>query len=239
MKSITFLLCAGLVVAAGWLNAAEARHGKGHGKDLGQIRRELNLTDEQKQQLEALRAEFQKQHQELRAQVQAGTLSREEARAQIQAAAESHKAALDAIFTPQQRQQLEQARQNHPGGPGKGMGRGRGAGGPGPGRMAEALGLSEEQKAQWQELARQHREQMQELRQSGQRPDPQTLRQLRQEHQQAFFALLTPEQLQKWEELKKNGKGRSFLLPEEGSAPEPASKPVPKEESWGEIKSQE
>ena len=112
------------------------------------------------------------------------------------------------------------------------------AGGPGLERRATELGLSEDQKTQWQELAKQHRAKMQELRQSGQRPDPETMSQLFAEHQQAVAAILTPEQLQKWEAMKKNWKGHQPAPPDNatsGAATKPAA---PMEQTWGQIKSE-
>jgi Spy/CpxP family protein refolding chaperone len=247
MKIFSILLCAGLVIAAGSFSAARAGgRGHGHGVKQGQgpVFQKLNLNEEQKAQFDALRAEFQKQQQEIRAQIKAGALPREEGRAQLQAGAEAHHTALDQLLTEEQRQQLAEWKQNHPGGPGKGMGKGKGmrrAGGPGLGRMAEALGLSEEQKTQWQELAAQHRAQMEELRQSGQRPDPEAMRQLFAEHMKALETILTPEQLQKWEDQKKNWKGRHPAppTPTEETSSGPATKPAaPAEQTWGQIKSQ-
>jgi hypothetical protein len=59
------------------------------------------------------------------------------------------------------------------------------------------------------------------------------------EHLKALEAILTPEQLQKWEEQKKNWKGRHPVPPagetESGAATKPAT---PAEQTWGQIKSQ-
>lgn len=253
MKTFSILLCAGLVIAAGAASAATAggmRHGQGMRMKQGQRQgpgpmQQLGLSDEQKAQLEALRTEFQQQQQELRAQIEAGTLSREDGLAQMKTAAEAHRTALDKILTDEQRQKLAEWKQNHPAGPGMGkawggpgmMGKGRGpgvgrAGGPGLEKLATELGLSEEQKAQWQELVKKQRAQMEQLRQSGQRPDPATMRQLFAEHQKAVEALLTPEQLQKLGTLRKNWREPQ---PAPGSASKPAA---PAEQTWGQIKSQ-
>lgn len=270
MKIFSVLLCAGLVIAGGGLSAANAGgRGHGHGMKQGQgqgpVFQQLNLSEEQLAQLGTLRAGFQKQQQEIRAQIQAGTLSREEGRAQLQAGAQAHRTALEQLLTEEQRQQLAELKQNRPAGPdmgkgrsgpgmmGKGMGRGkagpgvmgpgmgRSKGGPGLGRMAEALGMTEEQKAQWQEVAVQHRAKMEELRQSGQKPEPEAMRQLFAEHLKALEAILTPEQLQKWEEQKKNWKGRhpSPPAPAEATTSGAATKPAaPVEQTWGQIKSE-
>jgi len=242
MRFTSSILCAGLILSVGWLSAAEAGQGRGHGKDMGQVRQELNLTDEQKQQMKALREDLQKKQEELRSQVQSGALTPQEARAQMQQAREAHQAAVKEILTPEQQEQLEQHRQDKAEGPRAGMRNGRGNHmAPGPdmkGRLGNALGLTEEQKAQWQDLQKQFKEQMEQLHQSGQRPDRETMLRLREEHQAAFAAILTPEQLQKWEEFKKNGP-RKHPLPAEESGAEPAGKPATKEESWGKVKSQE
>jgi Spy/CpxP family protein refolding chaperone len=255
MKMLSLLLCAGLVIVGGFSAAhaggREHGHGMKHEKEqrLGPVFQQLGLSEEQQAQLEALRTEFFKQQKALHEQIKAGALSKEEGRAQLQAGAEAHRTALDGILTEEQRQQLAELKQNHredhgkgrrgPGMMGKGMGRGKG--GPDMGRMAEALGLSDVQKAQWQELAAQQRAKMEELRQSGQNPDPEAMRQLFADHMKALEALLTPEQLQKWEEQKKSWKGRhpappaSATEPAAGAATKPAA---PAEESWGKIKSE-
>jgi Spy/CpxP family protein refolding chaperone len=256
MKTFSILLCAGLVVLAGSFSAASAG-GRGHGmrketkQRLGPVFQQLDLSEEQKARFEALRTEFQQEQQAVHEQLKAGTLSREEGRAQLQANAEAHRAALEGILTEEQRQQLAELKQNRQAGPGKGgrgmMGPGRGGpgrmgkgrGGPGLGRMAEALGMTEEQKTQWQELAKAHRAKMEELRQSGQKPDPAAMRQLFAEHLKALEAILTPEQLQKWEEQKKNWKGRHPAPPTEETDSGAATKPAaPAEQTWGQIKSQ-
>ncbi|MSR83626.1 MAG: hypothetical protein EXS58_12005 [Candidatus Latescibacteria bacterium] len=254
MKTFSALLCAGLVLTAGAFSAATGggmKHGHGMKHGQGPGHQELNLSDEQKAQLEPLKTEFQKQQQELRAQIKAGTLSREEGQAQMKAAAEAHRTAFEALLTDEQRQNLAEWKQNHPagmdkGGPGmmgKGMGRGgkgmgRGKGELGLGRMAEALGLSEEQKTQWEELAKQQRAKMEELRHSGQKPEPEAMRQLFADHMKALEALLTPEQLQKWEAMKQNRKGHQ-PAPTDNTTSGAATKPAtPPEQTWGQIKSQ-
>lgn len=258
MKTFSALLCAGLVLTAGAFSAAiagGAKHGHGMKHGQGPGHQELNLSDEQKAQLAPLKTEFQKQQQELRAQIKAGTLSREDGQAQMKAAAEAHRTAFEALLTDEQRQKLAEWKQNHPAGMdrgkgpgmmGKGMGRGgkgmgRGKGEAGLGRMAEALGLSEEQKTQWEALAKEQRAKMEELRQSGQKPEPEAMRQLFADHMKALEALLTPEQLQKWEDQKKNRKGPhpAPAAPATEATSGAATKPAaPPEQTWGQIKSQ-
>jgi len=67
------------------------------------------------------------------------------------------------------------------------------------------------------------------------------MRQLFAEHLKALEAILTPEQLQKWEEHKNDWKGRhpSPPAPAAGDASGAATKPAaPTEQTWGEIKTQ-
>lgn len=245
-------------------------HGQGKKKEVGQAQgpvfQQLGLSDEQKAQFEALRTEFRQAQQAIHEQIKAGALSPEEGRAQLQAGAQAHRAALQQLLTEEQRQKLAELKQNRPAGPpldgpgmmGPGMGQGKawGAGGPGmmglgmgrgkggPGgldRMATALGMTAEQKAQWQEVAQQHRAKMEELRQSGQQPDPEAMRQLFAEHLKALEAILTPEQLQKWEAQKQNWKDHhpGPPAPAEATPSGAVTKPAaPAEQTWGQIKAQ-
>ncbi len=260
MKMFSILLCAGLVIAAGTFTTATAG-GREHGmkremkQGQGPVFQQLDLTEEQRTQFETLRTEFRQAQQAIHEQLKAGTLSREEGRAQLQAGAQAHRAALEQLLTEEQRQKMAELKLNHPAGqamgePGKGrgkdmgrhgmMGRGKGMGGPGLGRMAEALGMSEEQKAQWQEVAKAHRAKMEELRQAGQKPDPEAMRQLFAEHMKALEAILTPEQLQKWEAQKQTWKDRhpAVPAPAEATPSGAATTPTTPEQTWGQIKSQ-
>jgi len=65
-----------------------------------------------------------------------------------------------------------------------------------------ALELTEEQKAQLQTLREERRAEMQQHRESGERPTQEEMEQIRAEHRQALEAIFTPEQLQKLEELR-------------------------------------
>ncbi|MCC7262631.1 MAG: hypothetical protein IT369_08940 [Candidatus Latescibacteria bacterium] len=267
MKRFAILCCVGLVIAAGSSSAATAG-GRGHGRQAkhetkqgqGPVFQQLGLSDEQQTQFEALRTEFRQAQQAIREQIKAGTLPPAEGRAQLQAGAQAHRAALEQLLTEEQRQKLAELKQNRPAGPGKGgpgmmgpgrgwgkggpgmMGPGRGRGGPGGlDRMATALGMSAEQKAQWQEVAKQHRAKMEELRQSGQKPDPEVMRQLFAEHMKALEAILTTEQLQKWEAQKQSWKDRhpAAPAPAEATPSGAVTKPAtPMEQTWGQIKSQ-
>jgi Spy/CpxP family protein refolding chaperone len=96
------------------------RHGR-HGRhQMGRVFRELNLTDAQKEQLQALRQQSAPQREEARQLLQqkrAGTLDAngqarlEQLKAQAKATKEANRAAFLAILTPEQKAQLEQFKQ--------------------------------------------------------------------------------------------------------------------------------
>ena len=89
-----------------------------------------------------------------------------------------------------------------------------------------ALGLSDEQKAQIQELRAAHRAQMEEFRDSGTRPDRETMEQLREKHRGQFEAILSPEQLEQFRANRPEGersgrRGRGFRGGMDGERPAP------------------
>jgi periplasmic protein CpxP/Spy len=197
---------------------------------------QLNLTDAQKQQLKDIRSADREQNKQLYADFHAKlqqfrALKRaddptasdvkaqlEAMRPQIQAARKaSHEAALN-IFTPEQRDQLKEARQEH------GFGRGQA-------RMmrsaiAHKLNLTDEQKAQLKQIRETNqqgnaqlfadaRAKRQELRSLARANDPRAsevkaqlealrpqLEAARKQQHEAFVNVLTPEQRSQLEQWK-------------------------------------
>ena len=66
--------------------------------------------------------------------------------------------------------------------------------------MMDALGLSDEQRVHIEKLREEHREEMQALRMSGVRPDPEAMERLFDVHQRQIAETLTPEQREQIEE---------------------------------------
>lgn len=68
------------------------------------------LTEEQRQQVEAIRATYREQIKAIRDGVDSGELTREQAREQVQAIHEAMRGEIDALLTEEQRQQIEAMR---------------------------------------------------------------------------------------------------------------------------------
>jgi len=230
----------------------QAQPRQGHRRPPAAQAQRPNLSAEQKAQLQTLDEATHQQLEAIRAQVQAGTLSRQAAHEQTKAVMEEHRASVKIILTPEQLQALERAGgPMGPGGPrgfgGPGGSRGRedaGFGGPGPKMpplpeaIAEQLGLSDEQQTQLQKVMDQHRTELEAARASGQRPTRQQLDALRQD----IEALLAPPQRQKLKELRQHDPGLGPEIGDAGGSGSAAAKPTtdePENQSWGNIKAQD
>ena len=85
--TLTRISVAGVALLAGWTLTAEAqRHLDDSSHFRERVRNALNLTEEQKESLRALRGDLQEQLESLRDQVQEGFLTPEDARAQYRRA---------------------------------------------------------------------------------------------------------------------------------------------------------
>ncbi|MBT3344403.1 MAG: hypothetical protein HN712_23345 [Gemmatimonadetes bacterium] len=169
----------------------------------------LELTQEQQGQWEQLREEGQAEMKALHA---GGEVSREDA----EALRATHREAFRAILTDTQRETLEQLHQERAerGAGDRGRGRGRGPrqgarldghGQADPEKMearraerreavAQALGLTEEQQGQMDQIRQDHRAAMDALRASGD-VDREDVQALRTQQRTDLDAILTPEQL--------------------------------------------
>ncbi len=213
--------------------ATSARPGE---KFAGMVADQLGLTAEQRTKLTDLR---QAQRTALDAVAGDKALSPEDRRAKVRGIMESNREQMKAVLTPEQQQQMMQAHARmaarHPGGPQQ---MGRAARGPGPERFgqhrpdpwqmrqmamrahhkmkqqrehrAEALGLTDDQRAKMRQIAFQHREKAIGLQ-----------KELRAEME----AVLTPEQKAKAQEMKaahgKRGPGRHHGGDKMGPPPGP------------------
>ncbi|MEW6751344.1 MAG: hypothetical protein AB1505_10255 [Candidatus Latescibacterota bacterium] len=203
---------------------------------------ELDLTDEQRTQLEALREEFRTRVQEMR---QGDTPPTAE---ELQQLGQEHKARVQEILTDEQEAKLEELRQARQDAAWDG-GRGGHRGPFGPFRLFAALDLTDEQKTQLKALHQEFRIQMQELRQSGTRPTIEELQQLHQEHMEQIRALLTPVQQARLDELLasrprwgRHGAGTDTdsgtESSTEGGASAKSAESATPERTWGQIKDQ-
>ncbi len=204
----TGALVAGLALGAAHAEPGKQGMGKHHpGREFLQS---LNLTDEQREQLKAVREQFKGQFQAVREQVQAGTLTREQAWEQMQALHEKVKAASAPYLTPEQQQQIEAHRAEMK------EKRGEGFKGPGAGRgeVADAMNLTDEQKEQVKTVRAQYEGQFKAIRdqvKAGTLTKEQAKEKaqaLMAEVKAAMAPYLTPEQLQQLEEMKARRQGR-------------------------------
>jgi Spy/CpxP family protein refolding chaperone len=92
------------------------------------------------------------------------------------------------------------AREQGPGGPG-------GRGGPNLDMLAQELGLSADQKAKLAPILEQQRAKMQELRDLAPEQRREKMRAVREENHKALAAILTPEQLKKFDEMNRGPRG--------------------------------
>lgn len=111
---------------------AQGEHGKGHGKGHGKMFKKLNLTDDQKAQIKALRDGFKQQNASAIAEVKAlrekmreqmkskdtegAKATREQLKAKMEALRPAHeqlREKIKAILTPEQRAQAEKMREEH------------------------------------------------------------------------------------------------------------------------------
>ena len=74
----------------------------------------LELSDEQKTQLQELMQPHREAMQAIRTQVQDGSLTRDEARTKIEALRETHRAEMQKILTQEQLDKIEELRANRP-----------------------------------------------------------------------------------------------------------------------------
>lgn len=259
MRARTLLLAI-LASSVGWIGGVEAGDPSGRQGWRGPEGRldALNLSEEQRSQVSAAQAEFQRQASPIREQVKAGGLTPEQGREQIRALREALQATIGSILTDEQKAQLAQQR------PGRGALGMPGRGTPGmPGRGAQsvrpprgekagdglqqALGLTDEQKTQLQDLFKAQRDRKREAMAQSGSLTPEERRALRQQQQETMRAdmakILTPEQLAKLDALRAARAERHQNLPSgEETAPSTsalknvAAPTAVMPQSWGRIK---
>ena len=160
---------------------------------------QLNLTDQQKTQIQGFRQAGRQQAQSIQ---QDTSLTPEQKRDKIrQLRASTHQQVLG-VLTPEQQQQMKQLRSEH-----AGMGRGKGAGmGRGMGPLAR-LNLTDDQRAKIQPILQSSRQQAQAVRNDTTLTPEQKQAKMRDIHQGAMTqmnSLLTPEQQQQWQQMRQH-----------------------------------
>lgn len=171
---VSALLCTGLAFAQDTSATSSTTSATHFGKF------NLGLTQQQKTQLHNLRTSMQDQIAIIRHDT---TLSEEQQRQQIQQLRQSTQAQINAVFTPEQQQQLAQMKAA---------------------RQAR-LGLTQAQQTQLKSLfsgARQQREAILNNASLSSAQKQTQLQQIRQSTQTQLSSILTPEQLQKMQHMR-------------------------------------
>ena len=178
---------------------------------------ELGLTAEQQAQIEAL-------HQARRAQMTPGQRPSPEEMAALR---EAHRAQLQSILTAEQFEKLEAFQANRPAIQRFARQEGLRAGP----RPFAGLELTEAQQAQLAEIRQEMQARMQAFRESGQRPSPEEMAEIR-AHREAFENILTDEQRALLAERRK------AAVSAQTDAAAKAAGTSTEESSWGQIKEQ-
>jgi Spy/CpxP family protein refolding chaperone len=168
---------------------------------------QLNLTDQQKTQIQGL---FQTQRQQAHSIRQDTSLSPQQKQDKLKQLRESTHQQMQSVLTPEQQQKFQQLRSEH-----EGMGKdhmGRGGMGPGGGMGPLAhLNLTPEQKSKIQPIMQSSRQQIQAVRADSSLTPEQKQAKVREIHQNAMSqvnAVLTPEQQQQLQQMRKGRSGK-------------------------------
>lgn len=164
---------------------------------------ELNLTAEQKVQLQTLRTQQKAEWAEWKKNED---VSVKEAKSSKAALKEKHKTQLNALLTPAQQQQLAKARTDHNKG---GSGNMHKRGGK---DFTKELNLTTEQQSKMKDLTQTFKNKRQSLQQDKTLSDAQkkeNLKALALQHRQEIKSLLTAEQQQKLEALRKEQRDKA------------------------------
>ena len=194
--------------------------GRHHGEQgrFDQMAQQLNLTDQQKTQVQGFMQTMQQQTQTIR---QDTSLTDQQKQDKLKQLRESTHQQMMGVLNADQQQKFKQMMSEHEGmghgkghgmGMGKGMGSGMGSGGPG--GMA-ALNLTPDQKSKLQPIFQSSRQQAQAVRNDASLTPDQKRAKLRDIHRSSmsqFNSILTPEQQQQWQQMRQNH-------PKRGTAP--------------------
>jgi Spy/CpxP family protein refolding chaperone len=167
--------------------------GRQHPRGFERMAEQLNLTDQQKTQLQSFK---QSQRQQAQAIRQDTSLTPEQKRDKFKQLRESNHQQMMGILTAEQQQKLQQLRSEH-----QGMRRGK-MGGVGP--MAR-LNLTPDQKSQLDPIFQSTRQQVQAVRNDTSLTAEQKKEKIREIHEgtkSQVNSILTPEQQKQWQEMK-------------------------------------
>jgi periplasmic protein CpxP/Spy len=168
---------------------------------------QLNLTDQQKTQIQGL---FQTQRQQSQSIRQDTSLTPEQKQDKLKQLRESTHQQMQSVLTPEQRQKFQQLLSEHEATGKDHMGRGGMGPGGGMGPMAR-LNLTPDQKSKIQPIMQSSRQQIQAVRADSSLTPEQKQAKVREIHQNAMSqvnAVLTPEQQQQLQQMRKGRGGK-------------------------------
>lgn len=206
---LTLFLAAGMSAQTADQSAppAVARGPHAGKRGVDRMAQQLNLTDQQKTQMQSL---FQAQRQQAQSIRQDTSLTAQQKQDKLKQLRESTHQQMQGVLTPEQQQKFQQLRSEH-----EGMGKdhmGRGGMGPGGGMGAMArLNLTPDQKSKIQPIMQSSRQQVQAVRADSSLTPEQKQAKVREIHQNAMSqakAVLTPEQQQQLQEMRKGRGGK-------------------------------
>lgn len=226
-----------LALSIGAAQAQQNNHGKGEGPKKehrghqmdkrGGGFEKLNLTADQKTKMKSLHEQFKKESDDLKAQE--STLTAAQMKEKRQALHEKHQAQMEAILTKEQKDQLAQLKADHKGfdrGPRDGAARfdstrrgnfdrargDRGRGFERDGDFAKELNLTADQQSKLQQIRTDFRSKMEALKSDNSLTQEQKrtkFRELAQAQQEQMKKVLTKEQIEKMQSLRKERSARN------------------------------
>lgn len=191
---ITFMM-------AGVISFAQERGQVRRDDPTDKMKKELSLSDDAYKKIKAIDDAFHTQVATLRKD---STKSREDKHSAIRSLSQQRKKDIDAVLSPEQQakwQDIQTARREQHNAQMKKVAEDRAA------RFKSELSLSDEQFSKIQEANKSFREKSSELRNKRLTEDERRaeFRKLRKEHDAAMKTVLSKEQYEKWNEMKKSG----------------------------------
>jgi Spy/CpxP family protein refolding chaperone len=195
-----------LAIGSAQAQDAPSRDREGHRKEHKKGFEQLNLSDDQKSRLQAIREDFKKGSEELKNTAQ---LSTEEKQARRKELHQQFRSQSEAVLTPSQKEQLSKMKADrkttYKAGKGKWNKSGEARKSAGK-NFQQELGLNAEQQQKISNLRSEFRPKMEALRnETGLTKEQKKAKmmELKKQQQEQMKALLTPEQIQKMEAMRK------------------------------------
>ena len=211
-RIITSALVIMLTIGAAQAQTTTDKKQEGHKKEHNKAFDDLNLSADQKARLQSIREDFKKQSEALKNNT---SLSAEEKKARRKTMHEQFKTQMESVLTPAQKEQLQKKKAEwkeknkgakkewkkegkNDNARGKGFDRGR--------DFQKELGLTDEQKQKMEQLRNDFRNRFSSLRSDNaltQEQKKAKMQELMKQQREQMKSILTPEQIQKMESLKK------------------------------------